>query len=344
MSEKILPELKALVVNSLDYEISCMAISPGGGEIAVGGADGKIRLYDVRTGSLLDTFGLQNTGSVNSVAISPNNMKIAAVYVDGRIVIWQPGSIQGVNHEADILATDMYGTARLSFSSCGNKLISVSDSEGKIRIWDVVFKACLRIVSFDDPIDARFSPDDKNLVVVCAQGVIVFSVKRWSFFSSLWPFGTKRFHSHTRYLSSRFTPSGDQLICGDEDGVIQIIDLRAKKKIHEYYGHSFKRMWTSFSPNGRFFAAVSLNNKLIIRELASGEVMRNISMGETTRRISMSTDARYLVHDTYPVGYDSDPEPSRVSLTVYDFGSSNFGLEQSDPLNDLLDQIPGVLV
>jgi WD40 repeat protein len=65
-----------------------LAISSDSQIIASGGEDRTIKLWDLSTGTLLDTLTGHN-GIVKTLAFSPDNQKLASGSEDNTIKIWQ---------------------------------------------------------------------------------------------------------------------------------------------------------------------------------------------------------------------------------------------------------------
>jgi WD40 repeat protein len=55
--------------------------------VAVGGSDGKVRLWDVQTGKLQETLG-GHTDEVYSIACSPDGKTLASVSQDETLRLW----------------------------------------------------------------------------------------------------------------------------------------------------------------------------------------------------------------------------------------------------------------
>jgi WD40 repeat protein len=67
--------------------VLAIAFSPDARQIASGGIDGTVRLWDTATGTPLRTLA-GHTGHVHSVAFSPDGRQIASASSDGTVRVW----------------------------------------------------------------------------------------------------------------------------------------------------------------------------------------------------------------------------------------------------------------
>ncbi len=68
--------------------VNSLAFAPGGTLLAAGLADGRIKIHNPESGSLVDVLSKHN-GGVNSVAFSPDSRYLASAGDDGIILIWE---------------------------------------------------------------------------------------------------------------------------------------------------------------------------------------------------------------------------------------------------------------
>jgi WD40 repeat protein/HEAT repeat protein len=188
---------------------NAVAFSPDGATLAVGygrilgGAvpgDTAIRLWDAKTGKLLDTFE-GHTNAVLTLAFSPDGKSFASVSRDGTIRVWDlrnkrerhriaaeavkvgyspngkllaswgwwsnPASVKLWDAERGVLVRDFGDCGSrvesLAFSPDGNKFITAGESRA-LQVWDVGGKEALPFPGHLDIVYAvAFSPDGKTL-------------------------------------------------------------------------------------------------------------------------------------------------------------------------------------
>ncbi len=148
--------------------------SPDGMLVASGGADGAIRLWDVRTGAQL--FALEaHQGLVRSLAFSPNGSLLASAGKDGKAILWDVAS----------------GTPRLTLRDQGQAVEGISFSPdatvlasggegGMVQLWDVAtgteLTALLITATSDYTLNRvtalAFSPDGTMLAAGVSDGTV----------------------------------------------------------------------------------------------------------------------------------------------------------------------------
>ncbi|GAB6898078.1 WD40 repeat domain-containing protein [Kineosporia succinea] len=106
------------------------AFAPGGATIALAGANGRIRLFDTRTGALTKTFG-HHSGSVRDLAFSPDGATVASISsADDVVRLWDPvtGELRAE------LTGHTLGVNRVAFSADGTTLYSTG-ADGLAGVW-----------------------------------------------------------------------------------------------------------------------------------------------------------------------------------------------------------------
>ena len=127
-------------------------ISADGGTLALGGADGSVRLLDLSSGRVRKLAELHNA-AVTSEAFSPDGRTLATGADDGTVVVWDLKQVRTIqtleHHAADQMMTMRNGGAietleghtpeavwGSAFSPDGRTLYTASD-DSNVIIWDV---------------------------------------------------------------------------------------------------------------------------------------------------------------------------------------------------------------
>jgi WD40 repeat protein len=113
-------------------EVLCMAISSNGQQIATGGEDQKIRIWDADSGSLVgDPLNLPNSSSVTSVSFSLDDLLMVIGSSDGVVQVCDTklnkSIIKSLGHTLAVRSA--------MFSPSGSLIASVSDDK-TCRLWD----------------------------------------------------------------------------------------------------------------------------------------------------------------------------------------------------------------
>jgi WD40 repeat protein len=101
-----------------------------GTQLASGGADGSIWIWDPRTGEQLHHL-TGHTGRVFSLAFTPDGTQLASGGADGSIWIWDPRTGEQLHH----LTGHTGPVLSVAFTSDGTQLAS-GGADGTIRIWN----------------------------------------------------------------------------------------------------------------------------------------------------------------------------------------------------------------
>jgi len=136
-------------------EVTCIAFSPTGDQIACGLRDGAVWLWFTAGGALASC--LRGHGaSILSLAFTPNGLTIASASADSTLRVWYTsGQEVAVLHGHDGAAVSV------GISPDGCRLVSGS-RDGTVRLWDVA--TAQQVACFGDdpaPLPDRFSAEDR---------------------------------------------------------------------------------------------------------------------------------------------------------------------------------------
>lgn len=122
-----------------------------------GSSDRTARLWDVQKGDCVRVF-TGHTGSIKTVAVSPNGRLMASAGEDKSIMLWDLGSGKRIKkmtgHTGFIYS--------LSFSADNNVIVS-GGADGTVRVWDAntdQTSASETFMNTDEASAKRFKLDD----------------------------------------------------------------------------------------------------------------------------------------------------------------------------------------
>ena len=263
-----------------------IAYSPDGRHLAVASGIG-IWIYDASTGNEIDLL-TGHTGSVNSVAFSPNGQTLATGSRDDTIRLWDVRT----GNEIDLLTGHTNTVFSVAFSPNGQTLATGSWRE--IRLWDVSTGNEIRTITghTSSVSSVAFSPNGQTLASGSSDNTI-----------RLWDANTGREIriGHTgRVVSVAFSPNGQTLASGGRDDTIRLWDVNTGREIRILTGHTDYVNSIAFSPDGQTLASGSLDKTIRLWDVNTGNEIRTLTgHPESIRGVAFSPDGNTLASGSW---------------------------------------------
>ncbi len=242
--------------------IGSVAFSPDGSTLAGGAWDGTIILWDAKTGEKLHTLA-RSGGNVKTITFSPDGTTFASMYKDGMFILWDTLSgkmvySHGYSNYADTI----------TFSPDGNTLA--------IIVWNKIILCDAHsgeeIQAITHPAEdyftfLEFSPDSKTFVTTFWDGSTrsLSSAIMWDASNCDQLFSISG--DSAEVVSVTYSPDGNTLATGENDGIVILWDAKSGKKIRSFTGHTGSVSNIAFSPDGSTLASGSEDGTIILWDL-----------------------------------------------------------------------------
>jgi WD40 repeat protein len=250
-----------------------VAFSPDGARALSGSFDHTLKLWDVRTGSLLRTFE-GHTDWVQSVAFSPDGREVLSGSKDKTIKLWNAAT--GQVERAFSGHTE--GVSSVAFSPDGTQVLSGA-ADTTLRLWDASTGENIRTFQGQlGPIRAvAFSHDGSRLLSGSEDG----SVKVWDAASGKLLNTFQALASDSIYTVA-FSPDNSRILAGDQGGVIYVWDVMTGRLLFKFWGRTsadrapFTTFVSSvdFSPDGSRILSGGADGTLKVWEATTGNLLQ----------------------------------------------------------------------
>ncbi|BFZ00253.1 hypothetical protein BsWGS_03292 [Bradybaena similaris] len=249
-----------------DGEVYSIQWSYSGGLFATGGADRKIKLWEVHAGQCeaKGTLVGSNAG-VTSLDFSADDTKIVGASNDFASRVWTVGN-QRLQHTL----TGHSGKVMSAKFVTEHQIVSGS-YDRTLKVWDLHSKACVKTIFAGSSCHDLVSFHGTNVI----SGHFDRHVRFWDIRGSSEE-STNQVILNGRLTSLCLSSDKSQLLCCTRDDSLSIIDLRMVKVKCTLVAEGFKVSWDSaravFSPDCNFAAAGSNDGGLYVWNLKTNKL------------------------------------------------------------------------
>lgn len=280
------------------YYVENLEYSPDGKLLASVSSDGRLRIWNAETGTLISASvveeGVSLSGAaISEVAFSSDGANVATAGRGGEIKLWETSS--GRLLRTLIAETDSVYAIRFS----PNGRILASAGSGKtIRLWDVASGEPVKVLQgHKDSINAlAFSPDGAALASGSDDAMIIIWSVAKNAISEIISIPPKNAASRPAgVLSLSFSPDGDSLASASSDELVRIW-AASTGEVEQSFDPGGDCSKLAFEPNRGNLA--TNGNKVRIWELTStsATVVKTLP---TATSIALSPNGRRLASASY---------------------------------------------
>jgi WD40 repeat protein/predicted solute-binding protein len=240
----------------------CLDYSIDGKQLAIGGENKQIVIYDISTRRVIENLG-KTKGTPLTLQYSPDGKNIAVGGKDKTITAWDTFTKQKLfsskGHSDDVLC--------LRYHPKGKEIVSAS-KDGGIAIWDSKTGAIVnKLKGHNGAVTCLgISPDGKFIISGSEDEQLI-----------LWDFETgaplKRFRGHKSWVRTvAFSPDGSMIASGGDDHRIHLWDTRTGRRINTLRMHKRWVYSLAFSPDGKYLLSGGHDKYIILTHIASGRI------------------------------------------------------------------------
>ncbi|MDM3857430.1 MAG: hypothetical protein PT120_21700 [Aphanizomenon gracile PMC649.10] len=245
--------------------VRSVAYSPDGQTLASGSGDKTIKLWDVKTGNLLQTL-TGHSDLVLSVAYSPDGQTLASEGDDIKLWNVKTGKLLQTleGHSSSVWS--------VAYSPDGQTLASGS-KDNTIKLWNVKTGNLLQTLKGHSHWvnSVAYSPDSQTL----ASGSLDKTIKLWNVKTGNL---LQTFTGHSdRVISVAYSPDGQTLASGSEDKTIKLWNVNTGELLQTLEGHSNWVISVAYSPDGQTLASGSKDNTIKLWNVKTGNLLQTLT-------------------------------------------------------------------
>lgn len=251
--------------------LNTVAITPDGGHMAVGFADGALRLYHLPDLQIQWEKTAAHTDVITALAFTSDGTRLISGSFDRLVKVWKvndggleqtfKGHIDGI--ESVAVAPD-------------GKMIASASVDGEIGWFDLTKQqARFHLVPKNAPLHAvAFDASGQHVLSAGENG----KTQIWNV--SAWPFKLIREISASAepVYALAISPDGQQLAVVGRDQRVHLFDAGDGREIRQFAGHTDAIVRVAFSPDGDQLFTVSRDATLRLWDLATGNPLFSLSL------------------------------------------------------------------
>jgi RNA polymerase sigma factor (sigma-70 family) len=246
-----------------------VAFAPDGRTVATGGADQKVRRWDVATGKEIGPVIQPYAQYANNVSYLDRDT-LMTFDAQHTLKFWDPATGKP---KLEFAGSESHLTA-LAYSPDGRHVATGGGGgDSTIRVWEVSTGKQVAQLKGElfDVTSLQFSPDGGRIVSGESGG----TARLWDWAKGGAP--VRNFPDHKPWLHSvAFSPDGKQIATGDDDGVVRVFDQSSGKLVRRFEGHTAAVCALAYAPDGQTLFSGGWDHSIRQWDLTTGKVVRVI--------------------------------------------------------------------
>jgi WD40 repeat protein/serine/threonine protein kinase len=267
-------------------KIGGIAFSPDGKILFGGGADGRVRLWDVAKGALKSNTPVGHDGAITDLELSGARNLLVTLGTDQLIRFWRLESMVPLAEDYEVAGGAAKGIA---FSPDG-QMLAAGDDAGNVELWRMGVRQPPKLLSGhrQQVWALAFSSDGKHLLSGDRSGQV-----------RIWDVGNAALEAtididKSAVWSISVNADGTQFMTASESG-LRLWDLQARELKKEILDDVPPVTRAAWSPDGRRLAIASTDAYVRLWDVQSDRLERQIAVGQdVVWSVAFSPDGKRL--------------------------------------------------
>jgi WD40 repeat protein len=262
-----------------------VALSADGSLLASGGADGTLRMWEVRSGRLVATLQ-GHSGLVRDVALAGDGRILASGGADGALRLWEPGTGQ--------LQASLQGDTAMVWDvalSADGSLLASGGGDGAVRLWEAASGQILAALRGHSGVvhGVALAGDGRIVASSGSDGTV-----------RLWEAESGRLLANLQGHSGAvwdvaLSADGSVLASGGADGTARLWEAESGRLLANLQGHNGAVWDVALSADGSVLASAGADGLIKLWEIPSGQLVSSLQgHSGVVRSVALSADGRLV--------------------------------------------------